>query len=96
MIKLTVQIFGKYHVEARGHGILRGSLFLSSLLLNSEAWVNYTKKDIRILKQCDENLLSSILEYENNSSNVLKYLELRVIPITFEIMKRKFLFLLEF
>ena len=76
--------------------VLSESLFLSSLLLNSEAWVNYTEKDIRILEQCDENLLSSILECENNSSNALKYSELGVIPIRFQIMKRKLLFLLEF
>ena len=55
--------------------------------------MNYTEKDIRILEQCDENLLSSILECENNSSNALKYLELGVIPIRLEIMKRKLLFL---
>ena len=96
VIKQIVQIleatyFGKYHFEVAM--VLRKSLFLSSLLLNSEAWVNYTEKDIRILEQCDENLLSSILECESNSSNALKYLELGVIPIRFEIMKRKLLFL---
>ena len=52
--------FGKYYFEVSM--ILRESLFLSSLLLNSEAWVNYTDKDIRVLEQCDEMLLSSILE----------------------------------
>ena len=96
VIKQIVQIleatyFGKYYFEVAM--VLRESLFLSSLLLNSEAWVNYTEKDIRILEQCDENLLSSILECESNSSNALKYLELGVIPIRFEIMKRKLLFL---
>ena len=69
VIKQIVQIleatyFGKYYFEVAM--VLRESLFLSSLLLNSEAWVNYTEKDIRILEQCDENLLSSILECENN------------------------------
>ena len=73
--------------------ILRESLFLSSLLLNSEAWVNYTEKDVRILEQCDEFLLSRILECDGNSSNAFKYLELGVIPIRFEIMKRKLMFL---
>ena len=83
--------FGKYYFEVAM--VLRESLFLSSVLLNSEAWVNYSEKDVRILEQCDEALLSNILECDGNSSNALKYLELGVIPIRFEIMKRKLLFL---
>ena len=83
--------FGKYHFEVAM--VLRESLFLSSLLLNSEAWVNYTDKDVRILEQCDEALLARILECDGNSSNTFKYLELGVVPIRFEIMKRKLLFL---
>ena len=73
--------------------VLRESLFLSSLLLNSEAWVNYTEKDVRILEQCDEILLGKILDCEANTSNALKYLELGIVPIRFEIMKRKLAFL---
>ena len=48
--------FGKYYFEIAM--VLRQSLFLSSLLLNSEAWVNYSEKDVRILEQCDEILLT--------------------------------------
>ena len=73
--------------------VLRESLFLSSLLLNSEAWVNYTEKEIRILEQCDELLLSTILECDANTSNAFKYLELGIIPLRFDIMKRKLMFL---
>jgi hypothetical protein len=51
--------FGKYYFEVAM--VLRSSLLLSSLLLNSEAWVNYTEKDVRILEQCDEMLLTKIL-----------------------------------
>ena len=83
--------FGKYYFEVAS--VLRESLFLSSLLLNSEAWVNYTEKDIRILEQCDEMLLGKILECEANTSNALKYLELGIVPIRFEIMRRKLAFL---
>ena len=83
--------FGKYYFEVAM--ILRESLFLSSLLLNSEAWVNYSEKDIRILEQCDESLLTSILDCGGKSSNALKYLELGAIPIRYIIMKRKLLYL---
>ena len=48
---LEATYFGKYFFEVAT--ILRESLFLSSMLLNSEAWVNYTQKDVRILEQCE-------------------------------------------
>jgi len=73
--------------------VLRSSLLLSSLLLNSEAWVNLTEKNIRALEQTDEILLSKILGCEANTSNVFKYLELGIYPVRFEIIKRKILFL---
>ena len=73
--------------------VLRSSLLLSSLLLNSEAWVNLSEKDIRGLERTDEILLSKILDSEANTSNTLKYLELGIYPIRFEIMKRKIIFL---
>jgi hypothetical protein len=88
---LESTFFGKYHFEVAM--VLRESLFLSSLLLNSEAWVNYTDKDVRKLEQCDEILLSRILECDANTSNALKYFDLGIVPIRFLIMKRKILFL---
>ena len=83
--------FGKFHFEVAL--VLRSSLLLSSLLLNSEAWVNLSDKDIRSLEQTDENLLAKILGCDSNTSNVFKYLELGIYPIRFEIMKRKIIFL---
>ena len=83
--------FGKYYFEVAM--VLRDSLLLSSLLLNSEAWVNYTEKDVRILEKCDEILLSRILDCDANTSNALKYLELGIVPVRFEIMRRKLGFL---
>lgn len=83
--------FGKFYFEIAM--VLRESLFLSSLLLNAEAWVNYTEKDIRILEQCDEILLSRILDCDGNTSNALKYLELGIMPVRFEVMRKKLGFL---
>ena len=91
MIILESTYFGKYTFEVAM--VLRESLFLSSILLYSEAWVNYTDKDVRILEQCDEMLLNKILDCDSNSSNAMKYLDLGVVPIRFEIMKRKLGFL---
>ena len=88
---LSSVFFGKYYYEVAL--VLRSSLFLSSILLNSEAWVNLSDKNIRALEQTDEMLLSKILEAEENTSNTIKYLELGVYPLRFEIMKRKAIFL---
>ena len=66
---------------------------LSSLLLNSEAWVNISDKDIRSLEQTDESLLAKIWGCDAKTSNAFKYLELGIYPIRFEIMKRKIRFL---
>ena len=84
---LETVFFGKYLFEAAL--VLRSSLFLSSILLNSEAWVNVSDKEIRALERTDEILLSKILECNSNTSNTFKYLELGIFPIRFEVMKRK-------
>ena len=73
---LEATFFGKFYFEVAL--VLRESLFLSSLLLNSEAWVNYNENDIRILEQCDEMLLARIPDCDARSSNPLKYLELEL------------------
>ena len=88
---LETVVFGKYHFEVAM--VLRSSLFLSSLLLNCEAWVNLSDQDIRSLEQSDEILLSKILDSAANTSNAFKYLELGIYPVRFEIMKRKLLYL---
>ena len=73
--------------------MLRSSLLLSSILLNSEAWINLSDKDIRVLEKADEMLLSRILESDSNTSNTFKYLELGIYPLRFELMKRTVMFL---
>ena len=89
--ELESTYFGKYYFEVAV--VLRNSLLLSSLLLNYEAWVNYTEKDVRILKKCDEILLKKIIDCDTYSSNALRYLELGIVPVRFEIIKRKLAFL---
>ena len=70
---LSSAFFGKYHFEVAM--VLRSSLLLSSILLNSEAWINLTHTNIRMLEQMDEMLLSRILDCDANTSNAIKYLE---------------------
>ena len=56
---LNSTYFGKYHFEIAM--VLRSSLLLSSILLNSEVWVNLSHHNIRSLEQIDESLLTKIL-----------------------------------
>ena len=44
-------------------------------------------------EKCDEILLSKILGSDSNTSNAFKYLELGIVPVRFEIKKRKIGFL---
>ena len=48
---------------------------------------------MRSLEQVDEILLSRILDCAGNTSNAMKYLELGIYPIRFEIYRRTVLFL---
>ena len=84
-------LFGKYCFEVAM--VLRSSLLLSSLLLNAEAWVNLSDKDIRALERTDEIFLSQVLGSGSNTINTFKYLELGIYPLRFEIIKRKMVFL---
>ena len=60
---LQTTSYGKYYFEVAL--ILRESLFLSSLLLNSEAWVNISDKDIRKLEHADK-----LVRFSNRSCGV--------------------------
>ena len=55
----------------QGALILRGALFLSSLISNSEAWVNLTEKNITELEAVDERLLRDILSPKNRKRAAL-------------------------
>ena len=72
-----------------GAMILRASLFLSSLISNSEAWVNLTKKNVTDLEKVDEQLLRKILSAHPKTPTELLYLELGAIPVRFSLMSRR-------
>ena len=83
--------FGKFHfVVAK---ILRETLFLSSLLLNSEAWYSIDKKSIEELEKVDNILLKKILELPSSTPAAFVHLELGTLPIRYVIMTRRLLFL---
>jgi hypothetical protein len=83
--------FGPYHFEVAF--LLRNSLFLNSLLVNSEAWYGLSDDEITELEREDESLLRKILESPSKSPKCMLYLETGCRPIRFVIMMRQLMFL---
>ena len=73
--------------------LLYHSLFLSTMLFNSQAWSNLTKKDLENLQTCQLKMLKKIIGGARSTSNAFTFLELGVLPISYEIHKRQLSFL---
>ena len=73
--------------------LLRHSLFLSSVLLNSEAWYALTLADVEQLEMVDQALLKRIMETPSSTPNVILYLEMGCLPIRYIIKSRRMMFL---
>ena len=83
--------FGKYHfVIAK---MLRETIFLNSILLNSEAWYDVKKNEIEELEKIDNILLKKILELPSSTPSAFLHLELGTIPIRFVLMTCRITFL---
>ena len=84
-------LFGPNYFEIAN--LLRHSLFLSSVLLNSEVWYGLSVTDIEQLEQVDQALLKTILEAPSSTPKESVYLEMGCIPIRFIIKSRRIMFL---
>ena len=73
--------------------MLRNSLFLSSILINSEVWYNLSNKNIQELEIVDHKLLRRVLECPQGTPTCMMYLELGCVPLRFLIKNRRILFL---
>ena len=73
--------------------LLRDPLFLSSILLNCEAWYGLTLSDVEQLEIVDQALLKKILDAPSSTPNVSLYLEMGCLPIRFIIKSRRIMFL---
>ena len=82
---------GSFYFEAAV--LLRESIFSSSVLLNSETWVNLTKTDLEEIESCDRILLRNILEVPSSTPIPALYLELGVLPLRFVIKARRLMYL---
>ena len=83
--------FGPSYFEVAN--LLRHSLFLSSILLNSEAWYCLSLAEIEQLETVDQALLRRILEAPSSTPKVSLYLEMGCLPIRFIIKTRRLMFL---
>ena len=82
--------FGPFQFEVAL--ILRDSLLLSSILVNSEAWYDLTEEDIETLEKADEELLRRVLEAPISTPKCMLYLETGCKPLRFIIMSRRLMF----
>ena len=73
--------------------LLYQSLFLSTVLFNSQTWSKLRKKDIEELKNIQLRFLKKIMGVAKSTCNAFIYLELGVLPIDYEIHKRQLMFL---
>ena len=84
-------MLGKDHFEVSI--LLRNTMLISSLLFNSEAWYNLSKKEISLLESVDEHYLRKTLNSPSKTPKSLLYLETGCMPIKFILQSRRLNFL---
>ena len=73
--------------------LLYQSLFLSTMLFNSQTWSNLRKNDLEQLRIIQSKFLKKIIGVPNSACSAFTYLELGVIPMEYEIHKRQIKYL---
>ena len=73
--------------------LLYRSLFISTVLFNSQTWSRIRKKDIELLQIAQLKFLKRILNLPSSTPNSFLFLELGVLPIESEIHKRQLMYL---
>ena len=73
--------------------LLYNSLFLATVLYNSQSWSVLSNTETRELKTCQMRLLKRIVKAPKAAPNAIVLLELGVLPLEFEIYSKKLMFL---
>jgi hypothetical protein len=73
--------------------LLYNSLFLATVLYNSQSWSSLSKKETEKLKICQMSFLKRIVKAPRSAPNAVVLLELGVLPIEYEIYSKKLMFL---
>lgn len=87
----TEVAFGTHYISTGL--LLYRSVFIPSLLFNSDVWPKLTKTETNQLQTLQLKTLKRIVHAPNSTSNSFIFLELGILPIKFEIIKRKLMFL---
>ena len=82
---------GSHHVST--NLLLYQSLFLSTILFNSQTWSNLRKQDIKALTTIQLKFLKRIVGVSSSTANSFIFLELGVLPVEHEIAKRQIMYL---
>ena len=83
--------FGRYYYEVGI--ILRNSLLVSSMLVNTEAWYSITAAEMELLESVDVQFLRKLINAPRATPKEMLYLELGCTPFRELISKRRILFL---
>ena len=73
--------------------VLREALFVNSVLSNSEVWHNVQVKHTEALEKSDLMILKNIVKGHSKTASEAFYLELSVIPLSYRLSIRRFLYL---
>ena len=73
--------------------IMRESILISKLMLNSEVWVNLTKQQINQLEQADLGFQRKLLNCHSKTNIEIIYSELGTIPLHISLKKRRLMYL---
>ena len=73
--------------------LLRNTMLVSSLLINSETWYSLSKSDIKRLESVDERFMRKLLNCPSKTPINLMYLEMGCLPLRFIIQSRRLNFL---
>ena len=73
--------------------LLYKTVFIPSMLFNSQAWSNISSANITTLQTSQLKCLKRMLKVPTSTPNACTFLELGVLPIKFEVQSRQLLFL---
>ena len=82
---------GSFHFDIAM--VLRDSLFINSIMSNSEIWHNVKSQHVQSLEKYDLSLLRKILNAHSKTANEAFFLELGKMPLRFILAKRRLMYL---
>ena len=69
------------------------SIFVNGTLINTETWPHFTTERVEAFERIEQNFFRKILKAHSKTPIEAIYLELGVLPLRFNIMKRRILYL---